>query len=416
MKCSAGFVCLFVVLVAVGWLPAAFAGQVIVIEKGETPPASAETTTTVTREKPLPVDPAPAVDGPMIQLALLLDTSNSMDGLINQAKAQLWAIVNELAATRRHGQLPTLQVALFEYGNDSLPAEEGYIRQVVPFTTNLDKLSQELFALTTNGGSEYCGQVIDNATEVLTWADKPDAFKVLFIAGNEPFTQGQTPYAEAIAKARQQDITVNTIHCGGYEAGVSGHWRDGAALGHGEYLNIDQNRTVVYIKSPYDEKLSTLNVKLNKTYIWYGDAGRAAREAQMAADEANARFNGEAIMGRIKTKAQSNAYRQEQADLVDASTREDFEMDDVEVEALPEAMQDMTVEERQAYVQQQAEARAALQQQIKELSAKREAYVAKQRQQQAEAEQDATLGEAVVQAVRQQAAANGFEPEQSSDE
>ena len=32
-----------------------------------------------------------------IKVALLLDTSNSMDGLINQAKAQLWEIVNELS-------------------------------------------------------------------------------------------------------------------------------------------------------------------------------------------------------------------------------------------------------------------------------------------------------------------------------
>ena len=29
-----------------------------------------------------------------IKVALLLDTSNSMDGLIDQAKAQLWDIVN----------------------------------------------------------------------------------------------------------------------------------------------------------------------------------------------------------------------------------------------------------------------------------------------------------------------------------
>ena len=30
-----------------------------------------------------------------IQIALLLDTSNSMDGLIDQAKSQLWSVVNE---------------------------------------------------------------------------------------------------------------------------------------------------------------------------------------------------------------------------------------------------------------------------------------------------------------------------------
>jgi hypothetical protein len=35
-----------------------------------------------------------------IMIALLLDTSNSMDGLIDQAKSQLWKIVNEVAAAK----------------------------------------------------------------------------------------------------------------------------------------------------------------------------------------------------------------------------------------------------------------------------------------------------------------------------
>ena len=42
---------------------------------------------------------APAKDQ-TIMIALLLDTSNSMDGLIDQAKSQLWKIVNEVAAAK----------------------------------------------------------------------------------------------------------------------------------------------------------------------------------------------------------------------------------------------------------------------------------------------------------------------------
>src|SRR4051812_18188401 len=66
---------------------------------------------------------------PLVQLAILLDTSNSMDGLIEQAKSQLWKIANELAYAKRHGKNPTLQVALYEYGNDSLSPGENWIRQ-----------------------------------------------------------------------------------------------------------------------------------------------------------------------------------------------------------------------------------------------------------------------------------------------
>ena len=66
-----------------------------------------------------------------IKVALLLDTSNSMDGLINQAKTQLWEIVNELSYAKCDDKNPNLKIALYEYGNDNLNAEEGYLRQVI---------------------------------------------------------------------------------------------------------------------------------------------------------------------------------------------------------------------------------------------------------------------------------------------
>ena len=89
---------------------------------------------------------------PKIQLAILLDTSSSMDGLINQAKSQLWKIVNELAMAKSGGLTPALEVSIYEYGNNNIPAGEGYIRMVVPFTGDLDRISSALFGLTTYGG------------------------------------------------------------------------------------------------------------------------------------------------------------------------------------------------------------------------------------------------------------------------
>ena len=46
-----------------------------------------------------------------VKIALLLDTSNSMDGLINQAKAQLWDIVNEFTHAKcGNATRPLLQI------------------------------------------------------------------------------------------------------------------------------------------------------------------------------------------------------------------------------------------------------------------------------------------------------------------
>jgi hypothetical protein len=153
-----------------------------------------------------------------IQVAILLDTSNSMDGLIEQAKSRLWNIVNTLTTLKFEGKTPEIEIALYEYGNDGLNKNTNYIRQVAPLTTDLDLISEKLFSLRTNGGSEYCGAVIQDASQKLTWNDGLQNMKLLYIAGNEPFNQGNINYKEAIADALKKGIYVNTIHCGSYEA------------------------------------------------------------------------------------------------------------------------------------------------------------------------------------------------------
>src|SRR5262245_306378 len=78
--------------------------------------------------------PASAIDNakkenekPLVQIAVLLDTSNSMDGLIEQAKGQLWKICNEFIKAQQNGVTPEVQVALYEYGKSSLAAKDGFI-------------------------------------------------------------------------------------------------------------------------------------------------------------------------------------------------------------------------------------------------------------------------------------------------
>lgn len=362
---------------------------------------------TLAHQKPRLAGPRPAVD-----VAILLDTSNSMDGLIDQAKSQLWTIVNEFAAARHHGLTPRLRVALFEYGNTNLPASEGYIRQVVPLTTDLDVLSEALFALTTRGGDEYCGQVIDEAIHRLDWTREPNAYKAIFIAGNEPFTQGPVDYVKACGSAIDRGVIVNTIHCGDYAAGIQGMWQHGAILGEGNYLNINQDREVVHIDCPQDAELLRLNTELNATYLWYGKEGRAAG-ARQAAQDRNARGFGASNLAQRAASKASSVYTHEQTDLVDAVKHDTVDLTEVPQVELPEAMRDMSEAERSAYVQEQTRKRAEVQERIRVLTAERDAYLAGERRRQVE-DGDATLGDAVVRSVRQQLQAAGFESGQDN--
>ena len=345
-----------------------------------------------------------------VDVAILLDTSNSMDGLINQAKSQLWTIVEQFAKAKKNGQTPLLRVALFEYGNTRLPAAEGYIRQVVPLTDDLDKLSQSLFALATNGGDEYCGQVINEAITRLNWSREPNAYKAIFIAGNEPFTQGTVDYRESCGRAIQTGIVVNTIHCGDHASGVSGEWQQGAQLAEGEFFNIDQDRAVVHIKCPQDEIILRLNTELNKTYLWYGDqAKRESLAANQVAQDTNAELVSEGVaVGRAVVKS-GKMYGNYARCLVDTFLENKAILDEVKEEDLPAVLRVLTPEKRKEYVQQQSAKRGEVQNKIAKLAAERDAYLTQERKRLANETGQATLGDAVVATIAKQLAKSGFE-------
>ena len=198
-------------------------------------------------EKPI------AAENTKIQVALLLDTSSSMDGLIDQAKSRLWNIVNTLTTLKYDGKTPDIEIALYEYGNDGLSKQSNYIRQIAPLSTDLDLISEKLFSLSTNGGNEYCGAVIQDATKKLKWAKDNTNMKLIYIAGNEEFNQGGINYKEAISNALKNGIYVNTIYCGDKTQGINELWKSGAEHGKGKYFNIDSNESVRYIATPYDD-------------------------------------------------------------------------------------------------------------------------------------------------------------------
>ena len=83
---------------------------------------------------------------PKIQVAILLDVSGSMDGLIEQAKAQLWNMVSVMGKAQCNNQTPQIEIALYEYGRTTNDKAAGYVKQISGFTTDLDMLSKNLLA------------------------------------------------------------------------------------------------------------------------------------------------------------------------------------------------------------------------------------------------------------------------------
>ncbi len=322
-----------------------------------------------------------------------------MDGLINQAKSQLWDIVNKFTHAKcGNDSRPNLQIALYQYGNDDLSSREGYIQQVLDFSNDLDEISEKLFSLTTNGGEEYCGQVIHTSLRQLNWGKNPDNLKMIFIAGNEPFTQGKLNYKDAVTNAKEKDVIVNTIFCGNYEQGINTHWKRGATMTGGEYMAIDHNRHVVHIDTPYDDIIIKLNSKLNSTYIGYGAMGASKMELQSVQDD-NAMEMEEAVAVKRAVSKSSRLYQNSSWDLVDASKNKDFDVSNIKKDQLPAALKNKSTTQIENYIEEKKVERNKIQKEIKALNEKRETFIAKNQKENAKGE----LENAMLEAIKKQA-------------
>ncbi len=336
---------------------------------------------------------------PVVQMAILLDTSGSMSGLIEQAKMQLWKIVNEMSTARRSGRSPLLEVALYEYGKSTISESEGFMKMLVPLTTDLDRISEELFKLRTNGGSEYCGMVIDKAVKELTWNKSNKEYKVIFIAGNEPFTQGSIDYKDSCKLAITKGIIVNTIFCGPFQTGINAKWKAGADLADGSYMNIDHNKKIVHITAPQDKEIIRLGKELNKTYISYGKAGVAMKKRQEKQDLNAVGMSPSVMVQRSAVKA-SKQYKNTSWDLVDADKEGKVKIEEIAEDELPAEMKKMNLNEKKDYIKKKSRERLDIQKRIQSLKKEREKYLMEKKVEMAKGK---TLDDAIIGILKKQA-------------
>ena len=341
-----------------------------------------------------------------IQVAILLDTSGSMDGLIEQAKSKLWNIVNTLTTIKYDGKAPKIEIALYEYGNDGID-NRNWIRKVTPLTQDLDLISEKLFALRTNGGTEYCGAVIKSATNELDWNGNDKSMKLIYIAGNEEFNQEGINYKVAISDAKKKNIFVNSIFCGNREEGIRTFWQDGANLGGGKFFNIDSNQKVIFIETPYDIRISECNVKLNDTYIGYGIFGSEKKVMQVQQDYNAETLSKANVVERAVSKTKKSAYNNATWDIVDKAEVDKNFVKTVNKKDLPKELQNKSTKELEKYVQQKSAERTQLQKEISDLATKRQQYIDAEIKKRNSNETD-DLGKAIEKSIHELAAKNGY--------
>ncbi len=340
---------------------------------------------------------------PKIQAAILLDVSNSMDGLIEQAKAQLWNMVSIMGKAKCNEVAPQIEIALYEYGRDNNDPKVGYIKQISGFTTDLDKLSQDLFRLTTYGGSEYCGHVIHTSLNELGWDTSSASYKVIFISGNEDFLQGSVSYTKACEEAKEKGVIVNTIYCGSREMGIREHWNLGAECGSGSFTNINQDARIETIPTPYDSNLIVLNQKLNYTYLFYGYQGKEKAALQYSMDAENAKISRSVAAKRAAVKGNKQLYNNAGWDLVDAAEKDSSFIAKVDMNTLPDSLKNKTRAQLGEIVKAKQNERGFIQKEIATINKQRETYIAAERAKAVTTSKTATLETEVERIIKEQA-------------
>lgn len=169
-----------------------------------------------------------------IQVVLLLDASGSMQELFQAASASMEEVLTTLSEAKLNGKKTKVNVGIVIYGQAERNGEPILLS---PFSTQVRKIRARLEKVQCLGGNEVCGAAIDFAVRSFPWnrRDRDDMLKVIFVAGNETLEQGTVDYRAAIAAATEQNIIVNTIHCGEPDE----EWEEAAALGGGVGLTMD---------------------------------------------------------------------------------------------------------------------------------------------------------------------------------
>lgn len=338
-----------------------------------------------------------------VEIAICLDTSGSMEGLIDSARARIWDIVNDLAKAT---PAPKLRVALLDYGNDGHNPEMGWTSIDTDFTEDLDMVSAKLFGLRTNGGTELVGRAIDRATRDLKWTGDDTALKILVIAGNESADQDrQVAYQEAAKRAIAAGILVNSVYCGAANDSLAPQWSEVARLADGRFACIDQATGAIAIATPFDQELVALSASLNTTYLPFGSGG-AACWANQTEQDTNARNMSSAVAAQRCLTKGGNAYSNGAWDLVDASKDSAFKLEAIPVDQLPEPMRAMTLEQRREHIAARGKEREEIRKRVAELDAQRAKFVAQETARRGA--EGSSFDRAIRDAVRAQAVARGL--------
>ena len=320
---------------------------------------------------------------PTVEVAFVLDTTGSMGSLIEGAKRKIWSIATAIVDSNPDADIRMGLVAYRDIGDD-------YVTRTFDLTTDIQNLYANLLELKARGGGDWpesVNEALDVAVNKLRWTPSGDVRRIVFLVGDAPphmdYAQ-DTKYPVTLAVAKQKDIIVNTVLAGNARD-TERVWREIAQNGNGRFIPIPQDGgQIVIIETPYDDDIIILQKQINGTVIPYGPrslqkhtedktrqlaqvAAAAPAQASEMASYLNkrARVSSEAVTGNGDLVSDVAAGRQKLAAVKD--------------DELPDNLRALKPEARIDELNKQMKQRNALNEKLAALVAKRDKFVAEQR-------------------------------------
>jgi len=319
-----------------------------------------------------------ASQNPKIDVVFVLDTTGSMSGLIQTAKEKIWSIATTMASAQ---PTPEIRIGLVAYRDRG----DQYVTKIVDLSSDLDSVYATLMDFEAGGGGdtpESVNQALNDAVHKMSWSEGEQAYRVVFLVGDAPphMDYNEIRYPEIVASAIEKGIVINTIQCGEMSTTIA-PWTQIASLGQGSFFQVEQGGGAVAYTSPFDEEIAALSARLDDTRLYYGTEEEKERMLRKVAAtdklELHASVATRARRGVFNAAVGGRTNLLGENELVDAVARGEVELDEIEPDALPEALKPMAPAEQQAYVARLADERSDLKRQIQELSADRDGYLAK---------------------------------------
>jgi len=364
-----------------------------------------------------PADPAtlqlPAQDSlgnqrPLVEVVFVVDTTGSMSGLIQAAKEKIWSIASTMAQAQPAPEIRMGLVAYRDRGDD-------YVTRVVDLSADIDSVYATLMDFRAGGGGdgpESVNQALYDAVHNISWTKHRQAYQVVFLVGDAPphmDYQDDVKYPLTLAAASAQGILVNAIQCG-ENAATTREWQRLAQLGQGRFFRVEQGGSAVAIVTPFDAKLADLSAQLDKTRWYYGS--EEAKQARQRKLDATAKLHADSSIASRARRAAFNASDSGElnllgeGELVDDVASGRVQLSAIDRKALPAPLQSMAPEAQQALLDETARRRDELQQQIRQLSEQRSAFLNEKVEEAGGAKE--SLDAKIYGAVRAQAAAKGL--------